>query len=230
MVAVEQSKVVDSASFAAATKVSRETLGRLNLYESLLRAWQPRINLVANATLPEVWQRHIYDSAQLVPLIPERARTLVDLGSGAGFPGMVLAIMLAGQRAGPASVAGDGQSGLRITLVESDVRKGAFLREVARQTGTVVEILSTRIEKPETHAKLGQVDVITARALAPLEKLLALAAPMFGPGTTGLFLKGQGAQAEEEAAGKAWSFDASLVPSVTAADASIVVVRRLSRV
>lgn len=221
-------KVVDSASFAAATKVSRETLQRLNLYESLLRLWQPRINLVANATLDELWGRHFFDSAQLVPLIPSSARRLVDLGSGAGFPGLVLAILLCADRAGGAETVGTTR--IHVTLVESDVRKGAFLREVARQTGTAVEILSTRIEKPETQAKLGQVDVVTARALAPLDKLLALAAPMFGSETIGLFLKGQGAQAEVEAARKIWSFDASLVPSATAADASIVVVRRLGRV
>jgi 16S rRNA (guanine527-N7)-methyltransferase len=155
------------------------------------------------------------------------------LGSGGGFPGLVLAILLNAENALSKNVKGaSGAESRRIhvTLVESDVRKGAFLREVARQTGTAVDILSTRIEKPETQAKLGQVDVVTARALAPLEKLLALALPLFGPDTVGLFLKGQGAQAEVEAARPSWLFDASFVPSATAADASIVVIRRLSRV
>jgi 16S rRNA (guanine527-N7)-methyltransferase len=206
----------DAAGFASAFNVSRETLGRLNLYESALRLWQKRINLVANATLDHVWQRHIADSAQVLAHIPDGAERLADFGSGAGFPGLVLAIMLA-ERGGP-----------RVTLIESDQRKGAFMREVARQTGTAVDILSIRIENHETRARLGRIDVLTARALAPLDKLLGLAEPFFGEGTVGLFLKGQGAQAEVENACKQWSFDVSLVPSVTAADASLVVVRRLA--
>lgn len=217
-------RIADSAGFAAATQVSRETLARLNLYESALRAWQPRINLVANATLAEVWQRHFFDSAQLARLLPEGGGTLVDLGSGGGFPGLVLAIVLADQAGAP----GTGPK-WRVVLVESDGRKAAFLRDVARQTGTTVEILSTRIESSETQAKLGRADVVTARALAPLNRLLALAFPHFGAGTVGLFLKGQNAQAEVEAARGEWVFDASLVPSLTAADASIVVVRALQR-
>ncbi len=216
MADIDLSSVVDSTSFAAATKVSRETLGRLNLYESALRTWQPRINLVANATLGDVWCRHFLDSAQLKPLLPPGTRRLVDLGSGGGFPGLVLAILLA-----------ETEPGVRITLVESDHRKVAFLREVARRTGVPVEILSMRIEKVETQAKLGQVDVVTARALAPLDRLLELAAPLFGSETTGLFLKGRGASAEIDAARVNWSFESSLVPSVSAADASVVVVRRL---
>ena len=216
-----QSTVHDAASFAAATNISRETLARLNLYESVLRVWQPRINLVANATLTELWHRHFLDSAQLLPLVPAAARTFVDLGSGGGFPGLVLAILLAdsGRSAQP----------LRFTLVESDRRKGAFLREVARQCGVAVEILSARIESSETHAKVGTPDVVTARALAPFERLFGLSVPLFGRDTVGLFLKGQGAQAEVEAARATWAFDAEFVPSVTASDASIVVVRRLAR-
>ena len=226
-----QSIVHNAASFAAATNISRETLARLNLYESALRVWQPRINLVANTTLTEVWHRHFLDSAQLLPLIPAEARTFADLGSGGGFPGLVLAILLIEKAPTPdPSPQGGGAKGARrFTLVESDRRKGAFLREVARQTGVAVEILSTRIENPETQDKLGQVDVVTARALAPLERLLGLAAPLFGRDTVGLFLKGQGAQAEVEAARATWAFDAEFVPSVTASDASIVVVRRLAR-
>jgi 16S rRNA (guanine527-N7)-methyltransferase len=224
-------EVKDAASFAAATNVSRETLGRLNLYESLLRVWQTRINLVASATLDEIWQRHFLDSAQLMALVPAESRALVDLGSGGGFPGLVLAIMLHERASGerPAAVGSGERRPWRFVLVESDARKGAFLREVARQTGVAVEILSTRIENSETQAKLGSPDVVTARALAPLATLLGLASPLFQAHTVGLFLKGRGAQAEVVAAQAQWAFDCELVPSVTAEDASIVVVRNLRR-
>ncbi len=210
------------------TQVSRETLERFNLYESLLKVWQPRINLVANATLPDVWDRHFLDSAQLLPLIPAEARVFVDLGSGGGFPGLVLAILLHERRQNEGA-AGGAERPWRFVLVESDVRKCAFLREVARQAGVAVEILSTRIENPETQYKLGIVDVVTARALAPLDRLLGLAAPLFGERAVGLFLKGQGAQAEVEAARSQWAFEALFVPSVTAVDARIVAVRSLRR-
>ncbi len=121
----------------------------------------------------------------------------------------------------------DGHGWPRVTLVESDTRKAAFLREVARQTGTAVEILSTRIENPETQVKLGKVDVVSARALAPIERLLGLAAPLFGEQTVGLFLKGKSVQAEIEAARALWAFDVTLVSSVTAEDAKIAVIRQV---
>lgn len=226
-------RIADAEQFAAATQVSRETLGRLNQYESLLRVWQARINLVASATLPDLWHRHFFDSAQLMPLLPAGGGRVVDLGSGGGFPGLVLAIMLAEPRASSTEAPGEGggapRVAWRVTLVESDLRKAAFLREVARQSGVAVEILSARIENPETQSKLGTADAITARALAPLSRLLELAFPMFGSTTVGLFLKGQSAQAEVEAARAEWVFDASLVPSLTAADANVVVVRSLRR-
>jgi len=218
---IQPSEIADSEAFAAEFKVSRETLARLNLYESELRRWQARINLVAPASLPNVWHRHFADSAQLLPLIPPNTRTLVDLGSGGGFPGLVLAILLAGE----AEAAG--RDPLGVTLVESDQRKCAFLREVARRAGVAVDILSIRIENPETQVKLPRVGVVTARALAPLDRLLALAFPLFSAETTGLFLKGQGVQPEIDAARSKWSFDVTLVPSVTASDAGITVIRNL---
>ncbi len=228
----KQLLIRDSAAFQAEFKVSRETLARLNLYESVLRLWQPRINLVAGKTLNELWHRHFADSAQLAALIPPGARRLVDLGSGGGFPGLVLAILLSGQRGEGRFDTANGSVApclphVAVVLVESDVRKAAFLREVARQTGTAVEILSTRIENPETQAKLGKADVVTARALAPIERLLGLAAPLFGPDTVGLFLKGRSVQAEIEAARALWAFDVSLVSSVTADDAKVAVIRHL---
>lgn len=215
-----QLKIGNAGEFASAFKVSRETLDRLNLYESALRLWQRRINLVASATLDDVWHRHFADSAQLASWVPPGARSIVDLGSGAGFPGLVLAILFSG-------AAMDGHGWPRVTLVESDTRKAAFLREVARQTGTAVEILSTRIENPETQVKLGKVDVVSARALAPIERLLGLAAPLFGEQTVGLFLKGKSVQAEIEAARALWAFDVTLVSSVTAEDAKIAVIRQV---
>ncbi|KAB2920128.1 MAG: 16S rRNA (guanine(527)-N(7))-methyltransferase RsmG [Hyphomicrobiaceae bacterium] len=219
--------------FAAAFGVSRETLDRLATYEKLLQRWQKAVNLVAPSTLGDVWHRHFADSAQLVALAPQ-ARTWVDLGSGGGFPGLVVAILVAG------SPQGRGKSA-RITLIESDTRKCAFLREVVRQTGIspgapagsspglAVDILSIRIENGTTQSRLQAPEVVSARALAPLDKLLSLAAPLFAPNTVGLFLKGREAEAEIEAAAKAWDFDVDLVPSMTDASGRIVVVRQLER-
>jgi len=201
--------------FAGYFSVSRETLSRLMAYAALLEQWQRTINLVAPSTLHDVWGRHFADSAQLLALAPPGARRWLDLGSGAGFPGLVLAILLAGR--------GEG----RMALIESDTRKAAFLAEVARQTGVTVDIYAERIEKGATQAKLGPIDVITARALAPLPRLLDLAAPYFSQATVGLFLKGREAQGEVELAQRCWDFEAALHPSLTDSDGRIVVIRAL---
>lgn len=196
--------------------VSRETVERLEAYAGLLLKWQKTINLVAPSTLGDIWNRHFADSAQLLALAPPDATRWLDLGSGAGFPGMVLAILLRERE------------GARVTLVESDSRKAAFLREVARATGAPVDILCERIEKPATQAKVGEsINVVTARALAPLPKLLDLSAPYFSKDTVGLFLKGREAQAEVEAAHQIWDFEAALKPSVTDSSGRIVIVRAL---
>ena len=186
---------------------------------------------MAPSTLDEIWHRHFADSAQLLSLAPA-ARTWVDLGSGAGFPGLVIAILLAGSSPLPVLPSARGRGNTpRVTLIESNARKCAFLREVVRQTGigarVSVDILSTRIETAATQASLPGPDVVSARALAPLDKLLGLAAPLFTPVTVGLFLKGRDAAAELEAAKKAWNFNAELVPSRTDRDGRIVVVRDL---
>jgi 16S rRNA (guanine527-N7)-methyltransferase len=234
--------------FAVAFEVTRETTDRLAIYEAMLRQWQKTINLVAPSTLDHIWHRHFADSAQLLELAP-RARAWVDLGSGAGFPGLVIAILLA-EGAHSAAEAGDqaprpgGPAARgaitpaerlvppRITLIESNARKCAFLREVARQTGiqprVAVDILSTRIELAATQASLQQPEVVSARALAPLTRLFGMAAGLFAPSTVGLFLKGRDAVSELRTAEKAWKFDAELVPSRTEADASVVVVRNLA--
>jgi 16S rRNA (guanine527-N7)-methyltransferase len=199
--------------FAAAFNVSRETLDQLLLYVALLEQWQPRINLVAGTTLPDVWHRHIADSAQLLAFAPD-ARTWLDIGSGAGFPGLVIAIMA------------HGGAGLRVTLIESDRRKSAFLSEVARRTGISVEIHTARIEQIATQRMLEPVDVVSARALAPLVRLLPLSLPFFGDATLGLFPKGRDAESEVTQARANWAFDVDMTPSLTDAAARIVAIRR----
>ena len=203
------------ADFAAAFDVSRETISRLEAYEALLKQWQRAVNLVAPSTLNHVWHRHFADSAQILRLAPD-AQSWVDLGSGAGFPGLVLAILLAERPTPP-----------QITLIESDSRKAAFLREVARRTGVAVDILSTRIEDAATQSKVKQPQVVTARALAPLDRLLGLAALLSPPSAVGVFLKGREAAAEVEAAQKTWTFTAEMVPSITDPAGRIVIVRDL---
>ena len=162
--------------FAKLTGVSRETLDRLEAYVRLLASWNRRINLVSRSTIGDVWRRHILDSAQLFPLIPKQARSLVDLGSGAGLPGLVLAIMGVPEA----------------HLIESDIRKTVFLREAARVTQTPVTIHPVRIDRVIPFA----ADVITARGLTSLAELVALSAPFRRPKTISLFLKGRTAADE----------------------------------
>lgn len=220
-------------AFQEAFGVSRETLDRLRTYEGLLKAWQKAVNLVSPSTLDQVWHRHFADSAQLFALAgfnspsPSRpheggeesqgGKNWLDLGSGGGFPGLVLAILLVERL--PAA---------RMTLVESDARKAAFLGEVARKTGLVVEIRVERSEKTATQANSVSRDVITARALAPLPKLLGLAQPFFSPHTVALFPKGREAELEVEEARERFEFDFSLAPSLTDDEARIVIVRNLA--
>lgn len=209
---------IDSpARFQAVFGVSRETVEKLRTYEDLLRKWQKTINLVAPSTLPHIWHRHLADSAQLWTLRPHGAQTWLDLGSGAGFPGLVIAVL--------ASEAG----GTTHTLIESDSRKAAFLREVARTLGVAVDILCTRIEIRETHAMVGEINCVTARALAPLPRLVELAAPYFGPGTVGLFSKGRDVAAEIEQTRQDWDFSAELSQSVTDSNGSVVMLKSLKR-
>jgi 16S rRNA (guanine527-N7)-methyltransferase len=195
---------------AALPYVSRETLDRLQALVELLALWNKRINLVAPSTLAEVWRRHILDSAQLAPLFPAEAGPHVDLGSGAGFPGLVLAIV----RAAP------------VHLIEADARKCAYLREAARLTGAAIEIHNTRIERVAAFP----AGIITARALAPLPALIDLAAPFLAPATLCLFLKGRSAAQELTQAQQAWNMQASLVPSLSDPAAAILRLEKLVRV
>jgi 16S rRNA (guanine527-N7)-methyltransferase len=200
--------------FAEVFNVARETIHRLERYAALLAHWQKSTNLVASATLPRLWSRHFADSAQIRGLAPE-ARLWLDLGSGAGFPGLVVAILQTGQ------------PGFRMHLVESNHKKCAFLAEVVRETKAPVDIHAMRIEQLGESAHRLEPNVISARALAPLPRLFELAQPFFGPQTRGLFLKGREAEAEIEAAKSAWDFAALLHPSITSAESHIVEVRAL---
>ena len=181
---------------------------RLAAHVALLRKWQPAINLVGPATLPDVWRRHVLDSLQLLPQIPTTAERLVDLGSGAGFPGLVIAIA---------------RPDLSVTLIEADSRKAAFLAECARATAPRTRIITARIESlpPEP------ADVVTARALAPLAKLFDWAAKFVSDPAICLFHKGKGLDDELTAAQRHWMMDIDRVPSVTAPDATILRVARL---
>ncbi len=217
----EPQRIESAADFGAYFGVSRETLDRLEAYAALLRKWQKTINLVAPRTLTEIWHRHFADSAQLWRFVPPHAKSLVDLGSGAGFPGLVLAIIAAGEQRE------DADAPLRVTLIESDIRKSAFLREVARSVGIAVDIIPHRIESQPIRAMVERIDCVTSRALAPLPRLLELACPLFGPQTVGVFPKGRDAGVEVEAAARIFEFRLRLEPSLTEADARIVVIESL---
>lgn len=191
--------------FQAATDVSRETLAKLATYAERLSHWQRRINLVGPSTLDDIWRRHFLDSAQLAPLVPDGASSLVDLGSGAGFPGLVLAIM------GVASV----------ELIESNQRKCAFLAEVARRTETTVKITNQRIEAREP----ANASVVTARACAPLDRLLPWIARHLAPDGTALIHKGAKLDEELTAVDKAWTMTTRILPG--AADGVILEIKDL---
>lgn len=195
--------------------VSRETLERLTVYVRLLQDWNKKINLVSPRTLPDVWQRHIRDSLQIMKFVPEGDMTWVDLGSGAGFPGLVVAI-----------AARESRSNHQMTLVESDQRKAAFLRAVARETATALTVLDQRIESVEP---LG-ADVLSARALAPLSQLLVYSERHLASEGTAIFPKGANAQAEITAALEQWQFDCEEHPSVTDPDAVVLKIGNIRRV
>jgi 16S rRNA (guanine527-N7)-methyltransferase len=192
-------------------RVSRETEADLDVFVALLLKWQATTNLIAPSTIPEIWTRHILDSAQLLPLTGD-ARHIVDLGSGAGFPGIVLALLV------------KDRGGVEVHLVESNGRKASFLRDVIRETRAPAQVHQERIETFTTRFT-PRVDVVTARALAPLKKLLELSRPLLRRGAVGLFQKGRGAEQELTDSRKSWRIDAELIPSVTDPSARIIMVR-----
>ncbi|HET7679216.1 MAG TPA: 16S rRNA (guanine(527)-N(7))-methyltransferase RsmG [Xanthobacteraceae bacterium] len=193
--------------------VSRETLARLDRLVELLLEWQQTRNLIAASTIPTIWTRHIADSLQLLELAPG-AKLWVDLGSGGGFPGLVLACALS-ERAGAT-----------IHLVESTAKKCAFLQTVADDLRLPAKVHCQRVES-FIPAFPSRPDVVTARALAPLPKLLDMAFPLLKRGGLGLFLKGQDVASELTEASKCWNIRYKLVPSRTDDRARIVVVERL---
>ncbi len=184
---------VDAAAFAKQLGLAPEVAARLEAYAEALRSWQRRINLVGSSTIGDLWQRHMLDSAQLVPLLPVSAQRLVDLGSGAGFPGLVLAILGVPE----------------VHLVESDARKAAFLAHVSRETRTPIRLHVQRIETVPPFA----ADVVTARALAPLPRLIPWARRFSGPDTVWLFPKGQDVDRELTEATKTTRLQIDRIPS-----------------
>jgi 16S rRNA (guanine527-N7)-methyltransferase len=197
---------------AARFSVSRETAGKLILYVEELRRWQRVTNLVGAKTLGEVWERHIADSLQLAHMA--EGRVWADLGTGAGLPGLVVAIA---------------QPELYVHLVESDGRKCAFLRQAARLTGAKATIWDGRIEAVLARLE-PRPEVIVSRALAALPKLLDLAAPLLTKGTTGLFPKGRGYVAELTEARRSWRFTCDILPSRTDPDGRILRVSDLQAI
>ena len=200
--------------FAAAANVSRETVENLKLYEEMLREWNAIHNLVSKGSLENLWRRHFLDSAQLAPLIPLAARSLVDLGSGAGFPGLVLAEILRNRRE------------FRTVLYEATGKKCRFLAAVAARLGLHVEIRNARVEE----AKAEAFDIVTARALAPLHDLLAYAQRFFGDDTIGLFPKGQNLVSELTNTHKSWKMIADQHPSMSDPTGIVLEVRELQSV
>jgi 16S rRNA (guanine527-N7)-methyltransferase len=191
----------DKAAALKLTPVSRETEARLDRYVDLLLQWQAKTNLVASSTLPNLWTRHISDSLQLLPLAPD-AKIWADLGSGGGFPGVVLACAMAET------------PGAMVHLVERNARKAAFLREALRITGAAGTVHLADIGD-SVDSLLGAVDCVTARAVAPLHQLVGFAEPLVGQGAKALFLKGQDVEAELTEATKYWKLTPRLHPSLT---------------
>jgi 16S rRNA (guanine527-N7)-methyltransferase len=195
--------------------VSRETLERLDLFVGLLLDWQKATNLVAASTLNSLWTRHIADSLQLAELVPG-VRTFVDLGSGAGFPGLMLAC------------ATPEDSPSRFILIEANRKKAAFLRHAIEMTTAPALVREQRIEAFVQEFR-GRADVVTARALAPFGMLLEQAEPLLKTGAQALFLKGQDVEEELNEATRCWTIDVVLVPSKTDPKGRIVHVKSATR-
>jgi 16S rRNA (guanine527-N7)-methyltransferase len=205
----------DKAEALRFTPVSRETERRLDLYLDLLRQWQAKTNLVAPSTLPHLWTRHVADSLQLVTLAPI-AKTWVDLGSGGGFPGIVLACAMAER------------PGAKVHLVERNSKKAAFLREVLRITSVPGIVHATGIEDIVDSIE-GPIDCVTARALASLHELIGFAEPLVRKGAKALFLKGQDVESELTEATKYWNIKPILHSSLTGGQGWIVELDQVER-
>jgi 16S rRNA (guanine527-N7)-methyltransferase len=194
--------------------VSRESRERIEIYVQLLLTWQKRINLIGSATVETVWERHILDSLQLLPLLPIGSRSIAELGSGAGIPGLIIAIA----------------ADLEAQLYESNGKKAAFLREAARQTRTRAHVHMLRLETLRTQADVPRVDCVVARALAPLPLLLDYAEPFLARGAVGLFHKGQDVDVELTEATKYWKMRVSKHASLCDSRGVILEIHEATRV
>jgi 16S rRNA (guanine527-N7)-methyltransferase len=204
-------EVGDAESFARASGALPSQIADLERFRTLLSAWNEKMNLVGPATLEVFWNRHAWDSAQLLRIAPE-ARVWADLGAGAGLPGLVLAIL------------GKGREGFHVHLVESMAKRCRFLSEVVAELSLPATVHNSRAENLQLH-----VDIVTARACAPLARLLGYARPYLKSGAVGLFLKGQDVAFELQEASRSWDFDADLLPSLSDPRGQVVRVRRLGR-
>ena len=214
-VPTREALAADRAAALSLTPVSRETAARLDRFVELLWTWQAKTNLVSPATLPKLWSRHISDSLQLIDLVPA-AKTWMDLGSGGGFPGMVLACALADE------------PGAMIHLVERNGKKAGFLREALRVTGAPGTVHLADIEDT-VDSVAGPIDCVTARAVAPLHQLIGYAAPLVKRGAKALFLKGQDVEVELTEATKYWKIEPRLHPSRTGGLGWIVEIDKIER-
>ncbi len=202
-------------NFAAAFGVSRETCARFVRYETALRRWQRRVNLVGASTLDDIWRRHFADSAQLAAHLHKGARRIVDLGSGAGFPGLVLKLL---------------RPELDVTLIEADARKAAFLSATAAELSADVAVLAARIEDVARDPARPEADVVTARALAPLPDLLDLASGWSVDNPQFLLLKGQNIEKELISSTKCWKMAITQFDSVTHPGGRVLSIERIARV
>lgn len=195
--------------------VSRETIERLEILAELLEKWNRRINLVSKSTIPHMWTRHILDSLQVTQVVPQLVEHWVDIGSGGGFPGLVIAILAAEQ-----------YNPKRLTMIESDQRKCAFLRTVLRETGVGAKVITRRIEGcPPQNAQ-----VLSARALADLSTLLSYSETHLNKNGTAVFLKGNSWEKEVAVARKTWSFKMEVIQSTTEPNAVILKLGEIGRV
>ncbi len=192
--------------------VSRETHARLTGLLGLVKKWNPTINLVSGASLVDGWNRHVLDSAQLSAIIQSAIGRWVDVGSGAGFPGLIVAILAKEQN-----------PGISVTLVESDRRKATFLAEAARQLDLQVDVICNRIEQLATLS----ADTVSARALAPLEKLIGLVLPHLNNDGSCVFLKGQNHHEEIKDAGLRWTFESEILESKTMTSSIVLTLRKI---
>ena len=198
----------------AGISVSRETIERLQSFSRLVEKWNPKINLISKASLPDIWDRHIVDSIQLYALAPKEV-VWVDIGSGGGFPGIIIAIL-----------ASEHASDDKITLVESDVRKCAFLRTAIRELNLDAVVISNRVENIPSL----QADILSARALSDLNKLLGFAEIHLKPNGMAIFPKGETWKKEHSEAQQLWSYHHEPIKSITNPSAAILKIKDISRV